>query len=216
MSNGIDFGKLEGIIFDIGNVIVDIDYQRVIERFQTVAKTDIHKIVSYQQQTLFFDTYEKGEISTAQFIAKLKTYLQDSVTDEQIIAIWNYMLVAFPKEKISLLQRLKSKFCLMALSNINELHVAEINKNVRELYGINAFKDLFHHAFYSNEVGFRKPEKELYEYVLNNVRISPEKLLFIDDKKENLLPAKALGILTLHLQHPNDLYAVFSAYQANI
>jgi putative hydrolase of the HAD superfamily len=81
-----------------------------------------------------------------------------------------------------------------------------MNSKVHAHFGIDAFSSLFDKAYYSNEVGFRKPEKELYEILLQETAIRPQEMLFIDDKLENLVPAEKLGIQTFHLLQPNDLY----------
>lgn len=205
----LDLKCFDAILFDIGNVLIDIDYNRAIVRFQEMAKIDFRSIVSYHTQISLFNDFEKGKISSNDFVAELKKFLHDDVSDQQIIDAWNLILLRYPKEKIELLQRLKNDFRIYALSNINELHITEIDKNVQQLYGINAFRDLFHHAFYSNEVGFRKPEEELYAIVLEQLKIAPKNILFIDDKEENLVPAKVLGIATVHLKQPEDLYSIF-------
>lgn len=199
--------NIKAIIFDIGNVLIDIDYPKTISNFQKLATIDFQSIVSYQQQIAIFNQFEKGQVSVEEFVTALKQYLRDDVTDQQIIDAWNTMLVYYPEQKIKLLHALKNKgFQLYALSNINELHVAEINSNVQRLFGITEFSELFEKAYYSNEVGWRKPEAELYNIVLTEIHLAPEHILFIDDKLENLEPAQLLGIQTYHLQDPNDLY----------
>jgi putative hydrolase of the HAD superfamily len=199
--------NIKAIIFDIGNVLIDIDYPKTISNFQKLATIDFQSIVSYQQQIAIFNQFEKGQVSVEEFVTALKQYLRDDVTDQQIIDAWNTMLVYYPEQKIKLLHALKNKgFQLYALSNINELHVAEINSNVQRLFGITEFSELFEKAYYSNKVGWRKPEAELYNIVLTEIHLAPEHILFIDDKLENLEPAQLLGIQTYHLQDPNDLY----------
>ncbi|MBL7799946.1 MAG: HAD family phosphatase [Chitinophagales bacterium] len=207
MPNPYNLTNIRAIVFDIGNVLIDIDYPKTISHFQALATIDFKSIVSYHQQIDIFNQFEKGEVTIDEFVTTLKQYLRDDVTREQIIAAWNTMLVSYPERKIKLLHTLKEKgFQRYALSNINELHIAEMNSNVNALFGISAFSTLFDKAYYSNEIGFRKPEKELYEIVLNEIDLHPNEILFIDDKPENLAPAAALGINTFHLLQPNDLY----------
>ena len=207
MPNPYNLTNIRAIIFDIGNVLIDIDYPKTITHFQALATIDFKSIVSYHQQIDIFNQFEKGKVTIDEFVTTLKQYLRDDVTREQIIAAWNTMLVYYPEQKINLLRTLKAKgFQLYALSNINELHIAEMNSKVHAHFGIDAFSSLFDKAYYSNEVGFRKPEKELYEILLQETAILPQEMLFIDDKLENLVPAEKLGIQTFHLLHPNDLY----------
>jgi len=210
--NKPDWSKIEGIVFDIGNVLIDIDYPNTVKEFQKLAKEDFSKIVSYASQEEFFNQYERGEISTAEFISSLRKYLKTETTDEQIIQAWNTMLINYPEKKIKLLEKLKPEFKLFAFSNTNELHVALLNENTNRLFGKERFSDYFDKAFYSNEIGMRKPESRAYEFLISETALQPGQLLFIDDKPENLIPAKEFGIQTIHLEKPEYLYSFFERF----
>jgi putative hydrolase of the HAD superfamily len=212
MNNYIQWSKVKGIVFDIGNVLIDIDYENTVKQFQKLSTQDFSKVVSYSSQIEFFNQYERGEISTAEFVSAVKKYLKPDTTDEQVIAAWNKMLVHYPAQKMTLLEELKSDFQLFALSNINELHIALMNENIKRLYGKEAFSDYFDKAFYSNEIGMRKPERRIYDYLINKSGISAEHLLFIDDKKENVAAASEFGIQTIHLEKPEYLYSFFEHF----
>jgi putative hydrolase of the HAD superfamily len=212
MNNYIEWSKVRGIVFDIGNVLIDIDYQKTVSEFQKLANRDFSKIVSYTSQEEFFNQYERGEISTADFIMTIKKHLKPETTEEQIIAAWNTMLVDYPHQKIELLEGLKTDFSLFALSNINEMHISLMDSNIKRLYGKEKFREYFQKAFYSNEIGMRKPEKRIYDFLVSESGFSAEQLLFIDDKKENLIPASALGIQTIHLEEREQLYSFFEHF----
>lgn len=207
-----DWSKIEGIVFDIGNVLVDIDYPKTVAHFQALSDLDFSNIVSYSSQLGFFDEYERGEITTEEFISALKKYLKPETSEAQIIHAWNTMLVNYPEPKIKLLEKLKTEFKLFAFSNTNDLHVLQLNQNISRLYGKKEFREYFDRAFYSNEIRMRKPEKRAYEFLIEETAIQPEKLLFIDDKPENLLPAEELGIQILHLEKPEYLYSFFERF----
>lgn len=208
-SQPIDLTTIKAIVFDIGNVLVDISYDTTVQQFQELSDLDFKTILGYHQQSDFFNQYERGEISTSDFLILLKKYLRKDISDEQIIKAWNSMLVTYPAEKIELLKRLKSQFKLYALSNINELHVEELNNKVNQLFGINSFSLLFDKAIYSNEVGMRKPEPRIYNLLIKETGLSPNKILFIDDKLENIESAKQQGIQVLHLTKREMLCPLF-------
>jgi FMN phosphatase YigB (HAD superfamily) len=212
MNNYIEWSRVKGIVFDIGNVLIDIDYVNTVLQFQKLSNQDFGKIVSYSSQIEFFNQYERGEINTAEFIAAIKKYLKPEVTDAEIVAAWNTMLVNYPAQKIHLLEQLKSDFKLFALSNINEMHINLMDTNIKRLYGKETFGEYFDKAFYSNEIGMRKPEKRIYDYLVSETGISAEHLLFFDDKKENLIPASAIGIQTIHMEKPEQLYSFFEHF----
>jgi glucose-1-phosphatase len=195
----------KNLIFDLGQVIIDIDYLQTIAAFQKLAVVDFSEVVSYTTQNPVFDLYEKGKISTPYFRNELKKFLNPGTTDEQIEDAWNAIFKDFPPHKINLLKQLKTQYKTFALSNINEIHVVAIDEVAKTKFGLPGFGSLFHGAYYSNEIGFRKPEKEIYALVLEKENLNPAETFFVDDKKENVEAARALGIHAFHLNHPDKL-----------
>lgn len=193
------------LIFDIGNVIIDIDYNVTIAEFQKLAVTDFSQIVSYTQQNRIFDLYETGKISSADFINGLKQFLKPGITNEEIVRAWNSILIHYPPQKIALLKKLKKKYRVIALSNINEIHVNAIDEAARKKLSATKFADFFHHAYYSNEIQLRKPNKEIYDFVVAEQNLKPQETFFVDDKLENIEAAKECGIQAYQLQDRNKL-----------
>jgi len=203
------FSDIKNIVFDIGNVLVDIDFKTVADEFKKIAITDFSSIVSYNKQESFFDLFEKGKISAKEFRDTLRKFLKPNISDETIDAAWNSILISYPKQKFELLGELKRHYQVLALSNTNEIHVAALNKAAKEKFGKEKFADFFHYAYYSNETGFRKPELEIYELMLQQQFLNPHETLFIDDKEENIEAAKALHIQAFHLTDRDKLFELF-------
>lgn len=201
--------NIDNIIFDIGNVLVDIDYEYMVAQFADIAAIDFHQIVTYSHQDRVFDQYEKGQISTADFRAVLRKYLKPDVTDLQIDRAWNSILIHYPQAKFELLKKLRGQYQLFALSNINELHIAAIDVEVQRLFGAPDMSSYFDHAFYSHEMGSRKPEPQIYQMVIDQKQLNPARTLFIDDKLENVNAAAALGIKVHHLTDRDSLLGLF-------
>lgn len=193
------------LIFDLGDVIIDIDYAITVAEFQKLAKVDFSEIVSYSRQHHVFDRLEKGQISEADFWAEIKLLMKPDVTNEELINAWNSILINYPKYKIELLQNLRSRYQVFALSNINEIHIREIDRVAKEQFGAQRFADFFHKAYYSNETGYRKPESEIYELVLKSEQLNPSETFFVDDKAENVEAARNLGIQAYQLTNRDKL-----------
>lgn len=202
--------NIDAIIFDIGNVLVDIDYEVMVKEFTKIATIDFHQIVTYSHQDKVFDQYEKGLISTTNFRNILRKYLKPDITDKEIDTAWNSILINYPAENFDLLKTLRIKYQLYALSNINDLHIAAIDVAVQNHFGVEDMSSYFHRAYYSHQMGHRKPEPEIYHMVLQQSNLNPEKTLFIDDKLENITAAAALGIQVHHLTDRNKLLALFA------
>ncbi len=202
-----EFKHIANIIFDIGDVLIDIDYDRMDAEFEKLAHVDFKNIVSKSSQTKLFDEFERGEVDAEGFREGIRKYLKEDVSDEEIDAAWNSLIVNYPKEKFELLKDLKKKYRVLALSNINPIHLEKLNKDAKEQLGVDLFSDFFHKAYYSHELGSRKPEPDIYEWVLNEEEIVPEETLFIDDKPDNVKEAVVYGIQGFHLKERDKLIA---------
>lgn len=201
-------GKLQNIknlIFDIGDVIIDIDYARPGKAFQPLAKVDFSDAFSFAHQDKIFDKYERGDITSAEFRTGLRKYLRGDVTDEQIDNAWNAIFVDFPAYKFDLLLKLKERYHTCALSNINDIHLTCIDKYIQTNFGQQGLASYFNTAYYSHEMGCRKPEEKIYKILLEKENINPAEAFFVDDRKENVKAAAALGIQAFVLADRNNL-----------
>lgn len=201
--------NFKNLVFDLGNVIIDIDYQLPIAEFQKLVPVDsglnFSSIVSYSAQHKIFDLFEKGQLTVPQFRTELRQFLKQDVLDSDIDLAWNSILLTYPKAKIDMLLELKKRYRTFALSNINELHVDAIDAAAQKKFAVSKFADFFHAAYYSNEVGYRKPEPQIYEILLRTENLKSEETFFVDDKLENIEAAKALGIQAYHLTERDKL-----------
>jgi putative hydrolase of the HAD superfamily len=181
----------------------------MVASFQQLATIDFHQIVTYARQDRIFDLFETGQVSAAQFRAALRQYLQHDITDQQIDTAWNSIMTGCPRPKLELIHGLQSHYRVLALSNINELHIAWLDENLRRLYQLPDMRSQFHHAYYSNEVGLRKPDRAIYDLVIQQQQLDPSTSLFIDDKLENIQGAIPTGLQTYHLVDRAKLFELF-------
>ncbi len=184
---------IKTIIFDFGNVFIDLDLE---EALQYALKT--FKIESISDEMIAFNSlYEQGLVSTDEF---LEFYTENfpKLSKEELIKVWNHMLKGFPEHRLAFLKELKasSKYKLILLSNTNELHINWIKRHV--LF-YNDFKNCFDAFYLSHEIHLVKPNKNIFEYVLNENRLKGNECLFIDDNKDNISTAESLAIKTWHI-----------------
>lgn len=143
------------------------------------------------------------------FRDQLREVLSDHLSDAELDHAWNAMLLDIPMERIHLLEHLKSRFNIYLLSNTNNIHLQCFNKQVQQLTGFVAMDQYFHQAYYSHIMKMRKPDVEIYEYVLHAHDLVPHETIFLDDNKDNLLGANNAGIKTFHVEHPDQIYSLF-------
>jgi putative hydrolase of the HAD superfamily len=191
--------KHKNIIFDLGGVILNIDYHLTVKAFKDLGLDNFQEHFSQAQQTQLFDKYEKGLISTDDFRKEIKTHLPEGITDVQIDDAWNAILLDLPEERLALLRRLKANHRLFLLSNTNELHILSFNERFRQLYPEAALSTYFEKMYLSYEVGMRKPDAEIFEFVLRDNQLAADETLFIDDSIQHVNSASALGIDSIFL-----------------
>jgi len=197
------------LVLDLGGVLIRLDYQKTIQAFIELGIKDFESMYTQAQQLDLFDRFETGQISAQYFINQLKTYLPPQVSPNAIVHAWNQMILDFPVEHVTLLEKLKKQYHLVLLSNTNELHVPVVRRAFNQV-NQQPFEDYFHDTYYSHELGMRKPHPETFLKVCELQGYEPKSCLFIDDTAQHIAGAKEAGLQTIHLQHIDDLSYIFS------
>ena len=194
--------NIKNIIFDLGGVIINIDYQKTIDEFKKLSKEDCTIEFNQKEQSSLFDELETGRISNQEFRNNIREYYQLEATDEEIDAAWNAMLLDIPAERIELLRKLRHNHKLFLLSNTNAIHLIAFNKIVQDSFGMPALDELFDKCYYSHLVDDRKPNASIFERILSENGLKREETLFVDDSIQHIESAKTIGIETLFLAPP--------------
>ncbi|MEO7529934.1 MAG: HAD-IA family hydrolase, partial [Sediminibacterium sp.] len=114
---------------------------------------------------------------------------------------WNALLIGFPVERVQWLQRISKKYRIYLFSNTNSIHYQSFAKTFEEATGVN-FNACFIKAYYSHEMGLRKPDPASYQLIIEEQQLKAAETLFIDDTIKNIEAAKELGIQVRHLVKP--------------
>lgn len=195
---------IANIIFDLGGVLLDIDYNLTVESFKELGVPYFEEVFSKFQQDRVTDNFEKGVISDNDFRNHIRDVAGINYDDESIDRAWNAMLLQFPPKKIEWLKELKSKgYKIFLLSNTNIIHFRSFTHSFEVLFGT-AFDSLFDRAYYSHQLGMRKPEKEIFGKVLNDFELQPAETLYVEDSKQNADAAKPLGFECVLIETNGD------------
>lgn len=200
---------IQHIIFDLGGVLLNIDYQLTHKAFTDLGIADFNNHFSQLHANSLFEDLETGRVSEEEFLKKIKEHLPEKTTNEAIITAWNAMLLDYPVARLQLLQQLRQHYNLFLLSNTNAIHLAAFNAILEKSRGISSLASFFDKTYYSHLVGLRKPGKEIYQLILDENNLRPEHTLFIDDTLPNVETAKELGIQAIHLQAPKTILDIF-------
>ena len=201
---------LKNIIFDLGVVLLNIDYALTAASFRKLGVQDFEKQYSYEGQQQLYNDYEKGFLSKEEFCERLRGICALPLTDEQIASAWNSMLLDFPAEREALLARLGSRYRLFLLSNTNSMHVEAFTRSLREQFGYDIFEKHFEKAHFSSDIGMRKPDLEIFRHVLQSHGLEPEETLFIDDVQSNVDAARQVGIQAVLLKPGQDVIGLLN------
>lgn len=187
------------IVSDLGNVVVKFDHSIAIKRalnFSPLNFDEIHDAVFHSDEIREF---EKGRIKPSDFFEFVRSTLRfNGLSYEEFLPIWNEIFT-LNEEVVAIYERLlASGYRLIALSNINPLHLDYIKENypfIKHLDKIIA----------SCEVGYRKPEPQIYQAALDYLQARPDNIIYIDDLSEKVAGTQNLGICGIHYQDPQSL-----------
>ena len=185
---------IKNIIFDFGDVLINLDKAATLRELNRLGLGELDP-----ELLGLFHQYEKGILTTSGFMEQAKAFFPGARSAD-LTAAWNAILLDFPEYRLHYLESLakNASYRMFLLSNTNALHM----DHVAQKMGKNQYKrflNCFHHVYLSYEMQMRKPEPEIFQYVLDRHKLKPEETLFIDDTHENILVAAQLGISVWHI-----------------
>jgi len=195
--------NIKNIIFDLGGVLLNVDYHKTSEAFQQLGVSNFDNLFSQFKSNELFEKLETGNISDNSFYQEIKKHCAPATSTVQIENAWNAMLLDFRKESIQFLSSIKSQYNIYLLSNTNSIHLEAFKKIFTNETGLDSIDIFFKKSYYSHLIQKRKPHKETYQFVLQDGNMIAEETLFIDDSMNNIDSAKELGIIT-HLLLPTE------------
>lgn len=199
----------KAVLFDLGGVLIDIDYHATERAFEQLGVSDFKERYTQLAQNELFDRFECGEISPQHFVNLVLPFTQSGTSPNQVVAAWNAMLGSFPLEKIRLLERLSTTTPLFMLSNTNELHWIEV-KRAWQKVTTQPMQHFFSAIYLSHEIGKRKPHPETFIWVCQQMGFEPADVLFIDDSPQHIEGATQAGLQVHYYQDAAAFYALFS------
>ena len=204
-----DLTNIKNIIFDLGRVILNLDFDASIKAFKELGLSDdVLANYSVYPDPCFYEQ-EIGIISPNEFLKKMIVILgNEGITEEQVRSAWLKMVLDIPMHRVKVLQQLGKKYNLYLFSNSNKIHIDHIDVEFREKYGFE-FPSLFVAQFYSHEIHERKPDLSSFEKVIQISGVKPSETLFVDDLKENVEGAKKAGLQTFWLKKGMEMAEIF-------
>lgn len=194
----INPSSIHSIIFDLGGVLLDIKPEITIMALSEIAGIEPQRLGEMFVASNIVPRYETGHLDDSQFRDAIRGLIHSPMSDQQIDDVWNSLLLDFPKRRVEMLKKLKEHFHILLLSNTNPIHYRHYTTRFLQDYGF-GFDFLFDKQFLSQQMGMRKPDVEVFRYVVSQAQISASGSLFIDDTLANVQAAGQCGLQALHL-----------------
>lgn len=167
---------------------------------------DFEKLYTLASQNELFDRLEVGSITENEFYDEFRRVTGCKLDDKTLEQCWDALIMDFPAARIEMLKHLKAegKYRTFILSNTNIIHYRFYTALLKRVHGVDGLESLVEHAYFSHEIGLKKPNRDIFDYVVTNSHIKPEESIFIDDNEANIKAANALGFNTIFLKD-NDM-----------
>lgn len=183
------------IIFDLGGVIIELDYSNFYNKMITLSPSENPRTRTLLEFFRQSDLYHQGKMSDEEFYQLACNLLQVCMLNQSEFYNAFNSIVSHPiPEAIDLLKKLKelNEYKLIAMSNVNASHWDYILRKNWE------FLDYFDELILSHEVKITKPDPKIFKYAIKKAKCKPKEIVFVDDGSNNVRSAKKLGIIGIH------------------
>lgn len=199
MEEKLNLNGIKSIIFDFGNVLLNIDPALSAKAFTELGITEGIDFWGSRSSADLLVGLEKGSITPDEFRKGAMKMLVPGVKPQQVDEAWNALLLDLPPKRVEKLKSLKSQYRLFILSNSNQIHYECFMSRFEKEFGF-PLDDLFEKLWFSHQAGMVKPNEEIFRFVLKDASLDPNETLFIDDTLVHVEAARKVGINAVHLQ----------------
>jgi len=198
-------GSADALLFDLGRVVLDIDFARAAARWAHHGKCDIADVNARFKSDEALRQYESGKIDEATYFAGLRKMLGVDITHEQLLEGWNAIFIGEMPGIAPLLKRAAKRLPLYALSNTNPPHIAHFSKVHADVLGH------FRQLYLSSSIGLLKPDRAAYDHVVKAIGAPASRVVFFDDLADNIAGARAYGLTAVHVKSSEDVAQALTA-----
>lgn len=190
---------IEALLFDFGNVLVNIDFQRSFAAWAETAGVAPQRVAERFSFDAAYCAHERGEIDGEQYFAALREQLQIDLPDADFLDGWNALFLEPLPDMAELLPLLARRWPLYLFSNTNRLHYEYWGARYRPLL------THFSGVFCSHALGERKPERAAFDKVAQEIGVPSAHIVFFDDLEENVLGAQQAGLQARQVRSSDDV-----------
>ena len=201
---------IKNIVFDLGGVLVDLDRNRAVKRFEQIGVKDAEQLIdAYEQKGIFLEV-ENGTIDSDEFCRKLCAHVGKELSFEDIKWAWMGFIVDVPQYKLDYLLELRKNYCVYLLSNTNPIIQSWARSPEFTSVGL-PISAYFDKMYTSYEVGITKPNPFIFDFMIKDADLKPIETLFVDDGSSNIAVGKQLNFRTYQPDNGEDWRDAVSA-----
>jgi len=193
---------IDAVVFDLGGVLIDVDFRRAFASWATAAGVPIAALPSTFPVDEACCAHERGEIDDRAYLDHVRRSLGLAISDEAMLAGWNAILGEPLPGIEAVVLDLAERFPLYVFSNTNPAHVAHFTPRLANV--LRHFRSIVT----SCALGRRKPEPEAFARLSALIGAPASRLLFFDDVEANVAGARQAGLQAFHVRGPIDILAV--------
>ena len=196
------------VIFDLGGVVVEVESDRLVHQVAQLLGRPFDEVQAavYDKELLL--PFELGKINAKGYYAGLKTKLELTWTYDQFVRSWNDIFRE-NTDVTFIMQRLRKRHRLVALTNTNELHLAYIKANIPSL-------SVLEDWVASCDAGLRKPDPKFYFHALERAGVKASEAVYIDDRPELVDAGRSLGLAAIRFENSRQLEEDLQAIGLNL
>jgi putative hydrolase of the HAD superfamily len=198
-------GAADALLFDLGRVVLDIDFNKTLECWAGHADCEPAHLVGRFARDDIYQRHETGKIGDAEYFAALRASLGVDLSDAQFLEGWNAIFAGEVPGIAPLLERAAQRLPLYAFSNTNPAHAEHFSEAYAGVLGH------FREMFLSSAIGLRKPDAAAYDHVVKAIGVPASRIVFFDDLAENIEGARARGLTAVHVTSPDDVARALAA-----
>ena len=187
------------LLFDIGNVVLGIDFHRVFAYWANAAKVDAARFYQNWEADQAYADHETGDINFEAYTSFLSKQFKVNLSQDDWAQGWNSLWTEPFHGVVALLPKLSAHYRLFAFSNTNPTH---------EAYFRHFYADAiagFQKVYTSSTLGKRKPHVDAYHAVCADIGVRPESVTFLDDNEDNIAGAKQAGLVSHLCRGENEV-----------
>lgn len=189
----------QALLFDLGGVVIDIDFDRAFAQWQSISRLSFAEIKSLFKPDIPYQRHECGEIPSDEYFDHLCTTLKLQRDFRLVADGWNAIYLGEIGETVKIIQATRASIPCYAFTNSNALHQTTWSAQFP------AVVQCFDRIFSSHEIGLRKPDRRAFEYIAAAIGVAPRSIIFFDDLVENVDGAAAAGLQAVHVRSPDDV-----------